>query len=152
MGLVSTSATATLSMKFGEIRQARSASASKVPRPGPNSATVIGRELAHRLPHGDRPKAEQLAKDLADLRRCDEIARAADRLTRGVDPGPGIEQTGFHVGFDAERAVRGDAGRKPRRERGALRFGLAQRAHQAIAGFCRARQISHSPISTMGIE
>ena len=39
-----------------------------------------GAWLAHRLPNGHGPQADQLAEDLADLRCGDEVAVAADRL------------------------------------------------------------------------
>src|SRR6187431_39247 len=53
--------------------------------------------LAYRLPHGDGPKPEQLAEDLADLRRGDEVTLSPNRLTRAVITGPRVGETDFHV-------------------------------------------------------
>ena len=58
------------------------------------------RRLAHGLPHRDRPKADQLAEDLADLGRRDEVALAADRLAGGIDARSLIGEAGLHEFFD----------------------------------------------------
>ena len=102
---------------LGTLRQARSASAISVPRPGPSSATIAVAGLAHRLPDGDGPQAEKLAEDLADLRRGDEIAFSSDRLARGVIAGARVGEAGLHIVVDADRPFAGDPLLKPRRKR-----------------------------------
>ncbi len=77
---------------------------------------------AHRLPDGDGPQPEQLAEDLADLGRGDEIALRADRMARGV-----IARIAGRPGRRPCKSAtlivpsRGDACLEPRGERRRLR-------------------------------
>ena len=114
----------------GLIRAARSMSAISVPRPGPSSASTKGGGLAHHLPDRDRPEADQLAEDLADLRRGDEVAGAAERLAAHVVAVLGIGEAERHVvgdgdrpgGADMRRDLFGEAASRAfRRRRGAPR-------------------------------
>ena len=153
-GLVSTNATETVSRKLGAARQARRASASSVPRPGPKLGDGRWARLAHALPHRDRPKADQLAEDLADLRRRDEIAlrrRSAGGTCRRLPRC--IEQAGLHEVFDTEGTMRWQRApaAAPRAKRASVPAWRSA-AHEAIAGFARARQINHSPIRIIGME
>ena len=111
------------------------------------------RRLAHGLPHRHRPEADELAEDLADLRRRDEVALAADRLAGGIDASNFVGEASLHELFDRQRSVPGDARMQPRRERSVRNRLAGKRAHcAAMAGFACARRTSQRPSRIMGIE
>jgi hypothetical protein len=64
---------------------------------------------AHCLPDDDCPDADQLAEHLAHLRRRDEVAVAAERLTPHVIAVDRIGEAGFHILRDGHRTVGTDA-------------------------------------------
>ena len=83
-GLVSMSATETAVEEFRHAAPGAERIGHQGAAPRTKLGDGHGAWLAHRLPDGNRPKADQLAEDLADLGRGDEVARAADRLAGGV--------------------------------------------------------------------
>ena len=70
------------------------------------------RGRAHLLPDDGRPEPDQLAEDLRDLGRRDEILFGTDGAARAVVAVLGIIEAGVHVRADRDRPVAGDAGGK----------------------------------------
>ena len=108
---------------------------------------------AHALPHGGNPGADQFAEYLADLGRRDEIARAPDRLARQIIAGRAVGEARLHIIMHADGSFARDALFQPRRKRRRSRLAFQLRSHHAAkAGSRLARQMSHAPISIMGME
>ncbi len=60
------------------------------------------------LPHADRPQADQLAEDLADLGRGDEVAGAAEGVALHVVAVLGVGEAGRHEIGDRDRPAGAD--------------------------------------------
>lgn len=71
----------------------------------------------HRREHGASPGADQLAEHLADLRRGDEVAAAAEGIARGVVAVARMPETERHVAIETDRPARADLPREDREER-----------------------------------
>ena len=95
--------------KSGTAPAARRKSAISTPRPGPSSARMHRVGPAHPLPQIGAPQPDQLAENLADLRRGDEIAAAPSGSRRRVIARLGIVQRHRHKGGDRERPLGADA-------------------------------------------
>ncbi len=65
--------------------------------------------LAHQLPHRRCPEADQLAENLADLGRRDEVSRAAERIAGHVIAMHGMRQAQRHELPHRHRACESDA-------------------------------------------
>ena len=106
-----------------------------------------GLRRAHLLPDDGTPQPDELAEHLADLRRGDEVAGAADGGLPAVVAVLGILQAGLHVVVDADRAVARDARREFSRQ-----WPLRLRGRRSFQSRVRARYTTNSPSSSMGIE
>ena len=126
----------------GRMRAVRRMSAISVPRPGPSSARTKGAGAPIRSQAATAQSADQLAEHLADLRRGDEVAAAAERLAAHVVAELGVAEAGGHVVGDGDRPVGGSAESAPRGARrllgGAGVDALAR--HVAACGALSARR------------
>ncbi len=94
----------------------------------------------------DKEDADDLAEQLADLRRGDEVAIAAEGVARLVIAVFGIGEAQREIVGDADRA----GGADDRLD--LLGKWRGHRTASALAAARRARQIAQSPISTIGRE
>ena len=113
--------------------------------PGPKLGEHEFLRRAHRLPGGDRPEADQLAEDLADLGRGDEIAAPSERLARRVIAVGRIAEACRHVFGDRHRPAGVDTRREP--------LGEPRHSPATAAGFRRDAQIMTAmPAKIIGID
>src|SRR5829696_6351561 len=108
--------------------------------------------VAHKPPGLDRPKADELAEHLADLRRRDEIARRAERIAPRVVAMHRMPEAERHVALDRDRAVGGDHPAQL-----VLEAGHAEEASTALGRRGRvtprsARAIAVAPTSAIGSD
>src|ERR1700736_6350478 len=101
----------------------------------------------HGAPDRDAPQANQFTKDLADLRRGDEIAALSQRHFGGVIAMHRMRQCEGHVGLEAHRPVLGDR----------LADEIFERVHAGLfmprpAGRRQARTIKTMPAAIKGSD
>ena len=97
---------------------------------------------AHGRPDLRRPKADQLAEHLRDLRRGGEIARRAERIAIHVIAVVGMGERQLHVALDGDRALEGDQ-----------RLHLVEKGrHLELLLRPRLRAISPSPTTIIGAD
>src|SRR5262249_42117678 len=100
----------------------------------------------HRLPGRETPCPDELAEDLAHLRRGDEIAAATERFAPHVIAIVGITEAGGHIVGDRDRPVRADASSEP--------FAEWRHSWAAIAAGMRrdAHNMTPTPAMIIGME
>ncbi len=103
----------------------------------------------HCTPGNGGPDADQLAKDLADLRGGREVAGRADDGPAAIVAVLGVVKAGAHVGFDGDRTLAPNAFREVHCEPGLLPLA----GHQAPAAvLILASRMKYSPSRIMGME
>ena len=113
------------------------------PRPELGDDHRIG--PADLFPDDGAPQPDQLAEDLADLGRGDEIAGAAERLSGRVIAEFRIVQRDRHVGRQGQRPLGADAAGDPVDEHVA--------GHGAVgSGRRRAHRMTTMPVISTGID
>ncbi len=98
--------------------------------PRPQFDQAQGLRLAQLVPHRHAPGAEQFAEHLRDFRRGDEIARASDRITCGIDAVIRVMQRQRHELRDGNRPL----------GRNQPRNALAEQVHAGLRGWRHAYQ------------
>ncbi len=97
---------------------------------------------AHHAPHLGRPKADQLAEHLRDLRGGGEVARRAEGIAVHVIAELGMRERQLHVALDRDRAFLRDEGLDMR----------AEFAHAGARLERRLQAMNPRPMTTMGAE
>ena len=118
------------SRSSGTTFAARSASAISVPRPGPSSATATRAGPAEIEPVLHQRQPDQLAEQLADLRRGDEVAASAEGIAaRVVARSRDAPAPGSCSGRPRSGRGRGSAAAGGPRDRSSRRLDAAPGAH-----------------------